>query len=87
MTFFWDLFNIQADLRRRGRSVSKSLISEALACPRRSDSIGWGKIDEEKKGRMKPRGLSKTQTRAGKGAVRLILIYTHILTFSCLFTY
>ena len=78
MTFFEDLFNIQADLRRRRRCVGKSLISEAPACPKRSDSIGRGKIDEEKKGRMKPRGVSKTQTRAGKGAVRLILNYTYI---------
>lgn len=75
MTSFGDLFNIQADLRRRGRCVGKSLISKALACPRRSDSIGRGKIDEEKKGRMKPWGVSKTQTRAGKGAVRLIFIH------------
>ena len=75
MTFLGDLFNIQADLPRRGRCVGKSLISETLAYPRSSDCIGRGKIDEDKKGRMKPRGVTKTQTRAGKRAVTLVFIH------------
>ena len=83
ITFFLDLFNIQADSRRRGRCVGKKKpypwnpsLSQALGRYRAGENW-WGK---NKKGRMKPRGVSKTQTRAGQGAVRLI--YTNHIVWN-----
>ena len=84
ITFFGDLFNIQVNLRRRGRCVGKSLISETLACPRRSDSIGRGKIDgENKKGRMKPRCVSKKEDSGPKrgSLTYFFCIYFNIILF------
>ena len=74
-----DLFNIKADLRRRGRCVGKNLISEALACPRRSDSIGQGKTDEEKK---RENETVKHRLEQEKGQLDLFLyIYFNIFLF------